>query len=435
MPSMSNVGGPKGSPTHTNCLAQGGKLDRAGFPDQPRSARSSVPATIENFRHVMDASNIKVRFNTVKKRAEVDVPGLQIGRQNRDAVILSHLESLVIRNDMSPAQARQYLLVLADANPFDPFANWVNSKRWDEKSRLDEICETIVPASDYSLQFRDVLVRKWLLSIVAATFKKQGFRARGVLTLQGEQGLGKTSWIASLVAPPVLREDVIKLGHSWDGGSKDARLTALRHRIVELGELEGSFRREMAGLKAFITETDDKIRPPYAKVEAEYPRSTIFAASVNDRQFLMDTTGNSRFWTIPVERIDYDHRIDMQQVFAELKGKWTNGSQWWLTPEEESTLSTINHQHRLQSAIEVRIEEALNPDRVGDAGLPRLTANEVLKVLGYEKPTNGQSKEANVALRALLGESRKVNGYNRWSIPWRETEPTGAAHQDADDEY
>jgi predicted P-loop ATPase len=411
-----------------------GKINRAGFPDQPKSAQASIPPTLENFRYLVEASNIKVRFNVVKKRAEIHVPGLRIDRQNRDAVILSHLESLLIRNEMSPGQARQYLLVLADANPFDPFADWVNSKPWDGKSRFRHICDTIVAADDYPQAFRDVLVRKWLLSIVAATFKPQGFRARGVLTLQGAQGLGKTSWIARLVTPPDLSEEVVKLGHSWDGGSKDARLAALRHRIVELGELEGSLRREMAGLKAFITETDDKIRPPYARVEAEYRRSTIFAASVNDRFFLTDSV-NSRFWTIPVQRIDYQHDIDMQQVFAELKAAYDRGDQWWLTGPEDEQLAKVNQEHRLMSAIEAKITEALDLDRIGQDGLPRLTATEVLNTLGVERPTNGQSKEANVALRAALGEPRKVKGYYRWRVPWRREEPSARPYDPAQDEY
>lgn len=258
---------------------------------------------------------------------------------------------------------------------------------------------------------------------------------RGVLTLQGAQGLGKTSWIASLVTPPQLRDDVVKLGHSWDGGGKDARLGAIGHRIVELGELEASFRKEMAGLKAFITETTDKIRPPYAKVEAEYPRSTLFAASVNEKEFLLDNTGNSRFWTIPVEAIDFNHSVDMQQVFAELKVAFERGDEWWLSPSEEEELGTINNEHRLVSAIEARIEQELDLDRLGREGLPRLTANEVLKALGFERPTNPQSKEANVALRALLGASKKVKGYHRWAIPWRVKEPTGHAYDPAQDEY
>jgi len=411
------------------------KLDREGFPDRPRSAQGSIPSTLENFRHLADTYGIRVRFNVIKKRSEVTIPGVQVSTQNRDEVVLSHLESLAIRNDMSPAQARSYLLALADTNPFDPFAHWVNSEKWDGQGRLAEICATIIPEEGYDLAFRDTLVTKWLLSIVAATFKRTGFRSRGVLTLQGGQGIGKTTWLSKLVTPPDLRDEIVKLGHSWDGGSKDAKLGALRHRIVEFGELEGSFRKHMPGLKAFVTETSDKIRPPYGRVEAEYPRSTIFAATVNDRQFLIDNTGNSRFWTIPVTRIDHDHSIDMQAVFAELKQRFDDGEQWWLTDEEEATLATINRQHRLMSAVESKIEEALDLTLIGEAGLPRKTANQVLKDIGIERPTNAQSKEANVALRALLGEPTRSKGYHWWRVPWRQPDQSGAAYDPESETY
>ena len=412
-----------------------GKLDRSTFPDQPKSPRGAIPATLENFAYLLKANNISVCFNVIKKRAEVTIPRLAVGTQNRDAVILSHLESLVIRNDMNPGQARSYLLALADTKPFDPFADWIGSKAWDGEPRLSEICATIEPEEGYDPAFRDVLVTKWLLSIVAASSQYRGFRARGVLTLQGGQGVGKTTWLSKLVTPQALSDDVIKLGHSWDGGNKDAKLGALRHRIVELGELEASFRKEMAGLKAFITETSDKIRPPYGRVEAEYPRSTIFAATVNDRQFLLDTTGNSRFWTIPVKRIDYRHTVDIQQVFAELKQRFEAGEQWWLSNEEEATLATINRQHRLISAVESKIEEALDLELIGDTSIPRMTANQVLQKTGIEKPTNAQSKEANVALRALLGESTRSKGANWWRVPWRKPDQSGAAYDPESETY
>lgn len=422
--------------TTANASLQLGVLDRDEFPVKPRSSNKGIPPTYENFVHVLNAYNITARFNRIKKRADVDIPGIDPDRQNRDEIVLAQLESLCVRNDMSPALVRRYLLSFADTNSYDPFADWVESRPWDGTSRVSEICDTITPQDDYPTAFRDVLVRKWLLSIVAATFKRNGFRARGVLTLQGGQGIGKTTWIANLVTPPALREEIVKLGHSWGGGTKDAKLNAIRHRIVELGELEGSFRREMAGLKAFITETTDKIRPPYGRVEAEYPRSTIFGASVNDRQFLLDTTGNSRFWTIPAESIDYDHGIDMQQVFAELKAAFEKGDQWWLTDAEEEQLSKSNQQHRLLTAIEVKLEEQLDVDRKDEAGLPRLTASEVLRRLGFENPTNVQSKEANVALRALLGESKRSDGHNYWRVPWlKEPDVTGREYKAEEHEY
>lgn len=434
------VGGPQGSPT-PSLLAQPNptqtkkeKIGRLDWPDMPPGENAHVPATLENFGHLMEHCGIKLRFNSIKKRVDVKIPDTQVELQNRDQILLTKIESLVIRYRMSPAKVGSYILALGGDKPYDPFAEWITSKPWDGVSRLSEICETLVLADDYSAGFRNALLVKWLLSIVAATFKTKGFRARGVLTLQGGQGIGKTSWFASLIGPPDLCEDIVKLGHSWDGGSKDARLTAIRRRIVELGELEGSFRRDIASLKAFITETTDKIRPPYGRVEAEYQRSTIFGASVNDGQFLLDSAGNSRFWTIALKDIDYSHGIDMQQVFAQLKTELDNGSEWWLTAEEEKALEAVNQSHRVVCGVEATITDRLDMSRVGERGLPKLTANQVLQALEFKNPSNAQSKEANVALRALLGESKRSRGQNRWPIPWsKDPEPTGNEYfQDED---
>ena len=354
------TGGPSGPPP-SPIMGEPGQIERtvkrSEWPNKPRSPNAMVPATLENFEYLAMRLGIKFRFNRVKKRVDIEMPDVTVAAQNRDQVLLTRLESLAIMHDMQCSKIAQYVLVLGDKQSHDPVADWIKSKPWDGQSRMADICNTISVADDYPAALRDLLVRKWLLSIVAASFKGEGYRARGVLTLQGGQGIGKTTWFSRLVTPAALRSDVIKLGHSWDGGSKDARLTALRHRIVELGELEGSFRKEIASLKAFITETADKIRPPYARVEAEYPRSTVFGASVNDRQFLLDTTGNSRFWTIAAERIDHEHDIDMQQVFAELKVAYDGDDQWWLTKAEEAQLAKVNDTHRVVGSIEAKIVE------------------------------------------------------------------------------
>jgi predicted P-loop ATPase len=393
------------------------------FPDPPDGPSAPLRGTADNLAHLLDCYGIGVRFNVLKKRPEIYVPGLSTTDENRDAVVLSHIEDLAIRHRMSSGRVAGHLLALADSSPFDPLGDWIDSKPWDGEDRLPAICETVVPQEGYPVEFRDVLVRKWLLSIVAATYHPQGFRARGALTFQGDQGIGKTSWFKRLVGDPKLRDQAIKLGHSWDGGSKDAKLTAIRHRIVEWGELEGSFRREIAGLKAFITEDYDKIRPPYARTEAEYARRTVFGASVNESDFLLDATGNSRFWTIAVERLDYLHDIDMQQVFAQLKVAYQAGERWWLDREEEAQLEEINRRHRNYGAVGEKINEALDMALKGRADNPRESAGEVLRKLGFERPTNPQFKEANAILRELLGPAKKVQGVYKWYVPWADSNP------------
>ena len=100
--------------------------------------------------------------------------------------------------------------------------------------------------------------------------------------------------------------------------------------------MDSSFRKDVAALKGFLTLNVDKIRRHYGRVESEYPRRTVFAATVNDRHFLVDNTGNSRFWVLPLVQIDHQHNIDMQQVFAQLEVLLDAGQIWWLTDEEEA---------------------------------------------------------------------------------------------------
>lgn len=400
-------------------------FDYDDFPDPPPSAKHSLPATVENLGHLLELYGISVRFDVLKKRPLIKIPDLRTTGENRDAVVLTYIENLAIRHRMSAGRIGQNLLALADRTPVDPIARWIDSKAWDAVDRLPGFYATVVPLDDYPVAFRDVLMRKWALSIVAATFKPRGFRARGALTFQGDQGIGKTSWFKRLVSDEGLRDQAVKLGHAWDGGSKDARLAAIRHRIVELGELEGSFRREIAGLKAFLTEDYDKIRPPYGRVEAEYPRRTVFGASVNEADFLLDATGNSRFWTIAVAALDYEHEIDMQQLFAQLKVEFDTGKTWWLDADEERQLEQINQQHRHYGAIGEKIKASLDLSRKGKMDNPRQSAGEVLAKIDIERPSNPQFKEANAILKELLGAPKKIQGVYRWYVPWHRTQPTG----------
>ena len=67
-----------------------------------------------------------------------------------------------------------------------------------------------------------------------------------------------------------------------------------------------------------LTTDFDRVRRPYDRRESEYPRRTVFIATVNGMNFLSDPTGNTRWWTIAVDDLNFRHDIDMQQLFAQL---------------------------------------------------------------------------------------------------------------------
>jgi putative DNA primase/helicase len=117
-----------------------------------------------------------------------------------------------------------------------------------------------------------------------------------------------------------------------DPSNKDSVIEATSSFIVELGELDATTRKaDVAMLKSFLTRDVDEYRAPYGRKREAYPRRTIYGATVNPSEFLVDQTGNRRFWLMPCASIVQDAEVDMQQVWAEAcvlaqtEGHWMPG--------------------------------------------------------------------------------------------------------------
>ncbi len=148
------------------------------------------------------------------------------------------------------------------------------------------------------------------------------------------------------------------------------------------------------------------------------PRSTVFVATVNDANFLMDDTGNSRWWTISLADVEEEHGVDMQQLFAQLAVQLHAGAEWWLDVHEEALLELQNRGHRSVSMVEDLVLEALDLERVGEPGLHAMTPRELLSQLGIERPTNAQCKECGGVLRNYVGDPKRIQGRDKWRIPF-----------------
>gem|GEM_PF-1423016 len=402
---------------HPLDLAQ--RLDRSTFPNAPFNG--APPATLANVKYLLETYGITARYDCIKKKLRINIPGHTGSSDNSDNTAITTIISLTTLNGIATGQIAALVDTIGDRNQYNPVADWINVKPWDGTDRLPALFDTIHEREGFSAQLKRTLMYKWLLSAVAAALKHKGFTARGVLTFQGPQGIGKTSWIAQLVNESILRDMLIKVDHHLDPHDKDSVLGAVTHWIVEIGELDSSFRKsDVSRLKGVLTRDSDKVRRPYAKAESEYQRRTVFAATVNEENFLVDHTGNTRWWTIPVIKIDYQHTIDMQQVFAQLKLDFDAGVQWWLTKEEEALLEQHNSEHRSVSLMRERLMGELDLSRKGHPENPNLGTIEVLERLGYERPTNGDTKELTALLRELLGDSKKVNGTQKWRIPFKQ---------------
>ncbi len=395
------------------------RIDPATFPDQPNPGSNVVPVTMANIRYMLARYGIVVRYNVIKKRTELLIRGLQCIPDNAVNTAWAYVVNLAAVNGIWSGQIERYIDAIANQNPFNPVTEWIDSKSWDRVDRLADFIEAITAEPEFPVRLKNTLIIKWLRSAIAAVYKPTGFSARGVLTFQGPQGIGKTTFIRSLIPDDALRESVVKLDHHLDGANKDTIITAATHWIVEIGELDSSFRKDIARLKGIITADTDKVRLPYHRRDSEFPRRTVFCATVNARHFLVDDTGNSRWWTIPVIKMNPDHGIDMQQLWAQVRSKFESAEfQWWLTPEEEAALEAKNRDHRAVNTIRERLDAAIDFG-AKDSDKRFYTATQALQKVGIASPSNRQAQQAGGALREHFGEPRKRNGISGWLIAFK----------------
>jgi predicted P-loop ATPase len=164
---------------------------------------------------------------------------------------------------------------------------------------------------------------KWVISAVARVFEP-GCKADCVLILEGEQGIKKSSALKAL-APAWFTDDIADLG------SKDSSMQVHGVWIIEIAELESMSKAEIGAIKAFITRTVDRYRPPYASRLVHQARQCVFAGSVNGSDYLRDDTGGRRFWPIRCGDINVEALArDRDQIWAEAMQRYRNHATWWL---------------------------------------------------------------------------------------------------------
>jgi putative DNA primase/helicase len=375
--------------------------------------------TEDNLEVLLRHQGITLRYNEVAKEAKMAIPGTKYSRDGEAAAALAHVFSLCAKFGLPDVHIAEYLSGIAFKRAYNPVRDWILSKTWDGEDRLEALYGTLRAEGGFSEDFKRLILRRWLVSCAAAVFEEE-FRNRGVLVLQGEQSLGKTAWLESLV--PQFSE-FFTSSPNMDVRSRDDVKRVLGYWIVELGELEGVLRLDMPRLKAFLTLRKDEMRLPYGHGMTKYQRRTVFCASVNQFHFLNDPTGNSRWWVIPCVALDYRRKIDIQQLWAQVYGLYRAGERWYFDRAEDDELARSNWTFEQPDEIEDLIKAGFDWEHFEEElDLNRceyVTATEVLKLCKVEQPTKNQAMKAGEILRSLTKRpaARKEGGKRCYLVP------------------
>lgn len=218
-------------------------------------------------------------------------------------------------------------------NCYHPVRDYLSGLKWDGKPRLDTILADYLGASDDELT--RAMTRKHMTAAVARIYEP-GVKYDYILTLIGNEGLGKSTLIRSL-------------GGEWfddsfstsNIGDKEAMEHLRGHWLIEMGELKDYKKSTVESFKAFISKQDDSFRPAYGRKTEHYARQCVFFATTNERSFLKGDTGNRRFWAVEcgvdVPKLDV-FKIppeERDQIWAEAVVRYREGETLYLPSELE----------------------------------------------------------------------------------------------------
>ena len=222
-----------------------------------------------------------------------------------------------------------------------PVREYLNRLHWDGTPRLEGWTVTHLGAEDTPLN--RAFGSLWMISAVARIMQP-GSKADHMLILEGPQGAKKSTALTVLAGDGWFTDELAEIG------SKDAALQMRGVWIIEIAELDAIGRAEVSRIKAFLSRTVDRYRPPYDRYVVDVPRQCVFAGSVNPDTYLRDETGNRRFWPVRCGRIDLDAlRRDRDQLWAEAVVRYREGAIWWIDDRDLIAAANAEQEARVQA--------------------------------------------------------------------------------------
>lgn len=174
---------------------------------------------------------------------------------------------------------------------------------WDGRDRIKEFASALIlndraGLGDFDCEefVKDWLARAWR-RVHDATVQNR------ILILQGDQGIGKDTWIDSLVGGAgQFASDLAIMA-----GDKDSYLQLSRGMFLKIGEFDKTARTEVSVIKDMITKSGTDLRAPYDADAQRRPVRCSFISSCNVRDILRDPTGSRRYLIFEVVRIEFSY--------------------------------------------------------------------------------------------------------------------------------
>jgi len=312
------------------------------------------------------------------------------------------------------------LVKVAHEHSYDPVRLYLEHVEAQvQPTYIDRLASTYLRTEDVTQKqptIYDHMIKRTLIAAVRRIFEP-GCKHDHACVLMGDQGARKSSFWSAIGGP--FFSDALR-----DISSKDDLMVLHRSWIMEWAELDAIMSKKHAGqVKGFLSQSTDLFRVPYGKATEAFPRRGIIVGSTNrDSGFLVDDTGNRRFWVIPVtctlqNPIDVPNLvIERDAIWAAAMAAYRAGETSVLTVEQEVQVQTENTTYLIESPWAAPIDAWLKAPH----NQPKVITTGLLLAEAIQKPIERQTRSDQMQVGNILrdlGYVRKrttVDGSLKW---------------------
>ncbi len=287
--------------------------DKQGVP-HPKNTAANITIVLENHSAWKGA----LKFNTLTQEPEAHGGPIPQTKRDPDRLVLAirnwltHNEEL----DLPRFEVADHVEFVARECSYDPIQAYLDGLVWDGVPRIDswliDYCRARTKTDDGKdvTDYVRMVGAKWLMA-GAARGLYPGCKADNVLVFEGEQYAGKSKTL-DILGGEFFADTQLDLHN------KSTLELTCKSWIIELSELSSMKKTETEAQKSFFSKRMDNFRLSYARRVGKFYRRCVFAGTTNATRYLLDPTGNRRFWSIWCEILDIiGIRRDRDQIWAE----------------------------------------------------------------------------------------------------------------------
>ncbi|TAK66368.1 MAG: hypothetical protein EPO24_01585 [Bacteroidetes bacterium] len=359
------------------------------------------------------------RLNVITDRLELRADDKEVYKPLTDYELNSIARDLHKQNMTIGIDALNRLLHSDFIEKYDPFTSYFNAlPEWDQTTNyISQLASSVELAEQAdTMTFADCL-KRWLIGMTGCAVDPDTINHTAIIFV-GRQGVGKSRWLNRLVPESLTNYKFIG---TINPDNKDSLIYLAECLLINLDELETLRKSEIGALKTLMTLPKVKVRRPYERLTDDLVRRVSFVGSINQTEFLNDTTGSRRFLTFEVKSFDFSKIPNIDFVMSQAYTLYKSGERHWFDDAEIQSINDHNKRYMTISYEEELLCQytLLSPSNGSSEWMTATAIANRLKLRDMSFQIKDSTyKNLGSALTKIGYRSKKSNGKKLYEIGW-----------------